>query len=67
MVSALSIVGFVGVFGALIGYFTFPMAIKFGITYFVNLSQNGMVYPLYMNPPFPSIAAYYLYEITNPR
>lgn len=67
MVSAMMLLGLVGLVGGGINYFTFPLGLKMGLRSFINLGKNGMVYPVYMNPPFHSNSTYYLYEITNPR
>lgn len=66
MVSLLNLFGVLGITGGLLGYFGFPMGLKMGVNSLLNLSENGMVYPLYMKPPFPSNASYYLYEVVNP-
>lgn len=67
MVSILTIVGTLALVGSSIGYFTFPAAVKMGVDSMINLAENGMVYPGYMNPPIPSQATYHIYAIKNPR
>lgn len=67
MVSAVTILGMLGLTGGLIGYFAYPIGVKMGIDYVINLDQGGMVYPLYMNPTFATLAKYHLYEVLNPR
>lgn len=67
MVSFLTVLGVLGLSGGLAGYFVFPMGMEFGVKSMINLGENGLVYPKYMNPPFKSTASYYIYEIKNPR
>lgn len=67
MVSFLAIFGVLGLVGGSINYFVYPTTLKMGLDAMINLSENGMVYPAYMNPPFPLNSTYYIYEVLNPR
>lgn len=67
MVSGVAILGSLVLAGGSVGYFTFPAMMSMIIGSLINLSENGMVYPLYMNPPFPATSSFRLYEIANPR
>lgn len=67
MVSLVTGLALLAAIGGPIGYSTFPAAVKFGIGLFINLKEGGMLFPTYMNPPFPSEAAFYLFEVKNPK
>lgn len=67
MVSILAIIGSLALVGGSIGYFTFPMSLSYGLTNMINLKSDGMVFPLYSDPHFPSTTTFYIYEIANPR
>lgn len=67
MVSVITILGLLGLVGGGMNYFTFPIGLKVGLDTFINLKESGMVFPAYMNPPFPSNSTFYICEITNPR
>lgn len=67
MVSLVNVFGVIGITGDLLGYFGFPVGLKMGIESMLNLDRNGMIYPVYMKPPFPTNATYYLYEVLNPK
>lgn len=66
-------VGFVSILAALavvgggVSYFTFPVGLKAGLEQAINLKENGMVYPLYMNPPFGSTTLFKIFSIKNPK
>lgn len=67
MIGLMSMVAILATTGGTISFFAFPTFLEMGIKSVTNLKQSGFIYPLYMNPPFPSISSYYLFEITNPR
>lgn len=67
MISFLTIAGALALVGGSVGFFTFPMGVKMGIKMAINLKENGMVYPIYMTPPFPTKSTFYLFAIKNPR
>lgn len=67
MVSFLTIAGTMALMSGSIGYLIFPMALTFGVKQAINLAENGLVYPLYMNPPFATRSSFHLYAIRNPR
>lgn len=67
MVSGVAILGSLILAGGSVGYFTFPTMISMVIGSLINLSENGMVYPIYMNPAFSAKSIIRLYEIANPR
>lgn len=52
--------------GGGVGYFVFPVGLKMGIKQAINLKENGMVYPVYVKPPFKSRSEFHLFAITNP-
>jgi len=67
MVSLVSVVGLWAFSGGLLGYFFYPLGVRLGVKWVMNLAENGMVYPAYMKPPFPSESRFYLFAIENPR
>lgn len=67
MVAMMAILGTLALAGGGIGYFTVPAGLRAGLKMNINLKENGQVYPLYMNPPFPSTSVFYIYEIKNPK
>lgn len=67
MVNVVTILGVLGLVGGGLNYFIYPTTLKMGLDAFINLKEGGMVYPAYMEPPFPSNSSYFIYEITNPR
>lgn len=67
MVNFLTLVGALGLFGGGIGYFAVPASISLSISYFLNLSESGLLFSLYMNPPFGMKSKFMLLAITNPR
>lgn len=67
MVAMLALLGAMMAVGCGTGYFITPKAIEFLVPKLINLAENGMVYPIYMAPPFPMKSRYYLYEIKNKR
>lgn len=67
MVSLITIVGALALVGGGASYYGLPKGLEMVIPSIINLKENGMVYPIFMNPPFPSIAQYYVYELMNPK
>lgn len=67
MISMLTLVGALALVSSSIGYFILPTVVEMGVTLMINLSEGGMIYPAYMNPPVPSVAPFHLYSIKNPK
>lgn len=67
MVSFLTILGALALAGGSVGYFMFPLGLNMGIKSFINLKENGMVYPIFMKPPFGGRSEFRLFAIRNPR
>lgn len=67
MVNLVTLVGTLAFVGGGLGYLLFPMGIKLGIGYFLNLSEDGLVYPTYMNPPFKPASRFWIYAVKNPK
>ena len=66
-IGVMTILGAMALVGGGVSYVGFPMGLKFGIEKAVNLKEGGMVYPLYMNPPFASSTTFKIFSITNPK
>lgn len=67
MISLVTLFGSLALAGGGVGYFIFPMGLSTGIKSLINLKEGGMVYPVYMEPPFTTTTEFRLYAITNPR
>jgi len=67
MVAVITILSSLSLVGGAIGYFAFPTIVASAVKSLINLSENGMVYPLYMDPPFATQSRFYLFDVTNPR
>lgn len=67
MVSVLMILGSMALVGGGVSYFGFPMGVMMAIKMMINLKENGMVFPLYMDPPVGTLSKYSLFAIKNPR
>lgn len=61
------ILGSLAAAGGGIGYFAFPLGLNIGVKSMINLKENGMIYPLYMNPPFGTKSEFRLFSIQNPK
>lgn len=67
MVPLMTLMGAFALIGGGIGYLAFPAGLELGIKSFINLKEDGFVFPSYAKPPVPSISSYYIYEIKNPK
>lgn len=67
MASLLTVLGVIATLAGPIGYLSFPAGVELGIKSFINLKEDGMVFPAYSNPPIGSLASFYVFEVKNPR
>lgn len=67
MFSLVTLAGAMALVGGTVGFFAFPKGLSMGLKSALNLAETGMVYPLYMSPPFPTSSVFHLYAIKNPR
>lgn len=67
MVATLTILGALMAVSAGGAYFTMPKSIEIMLPKFVNLDKNGMVYPMFVAPPFALKSRYYVFEIVNKK
>lgn len=67
MVATLTLLGALMAVSAGGAYFTMPKSIEMLLPKFVNLDKNGMVYPMYIAPPFALKSRYFVFEIVNKK
>lgn len=65
MVSWFTLVAALTAGGGLLATFALPSGLEFMLPNFLNLKQSGVVYPMFVNPPFKLRSSYYLFEIKN--
>lgn len=65
MVSALALIGALMTVGSGVGYYVIPGSFKMMLPKVLNLAEDGMLFPVYKEPPFALSSRYYLYEVKN--
>lgn len=65
MVATLTILGAMMAAGSGTSYFTVQKSIEMILPKVINLAPNGMVYPMFIAPPFKLRSRYFVFELLN--
>lgn len=65
MVATLTLLGAMMAAGSAIGFYTVPISVGSMLPKFLNLAEDGMVFPKYKDPPFFFSSKYYIFEVKN--